>query len=109
LDRLGFDVIGFNVSANDAYKNIKSLHPDMVVLNIGYHASMDGIDVAHIISRTFSIPIIFLSALADEATIRRALEVDPYAFITKPYDQKSLMRAMSVASQRFRLVGHDNP
>ena len=62
---------------------------------------MDGIETAKQIQLKINVPIIYLTANADEATFNRAKSTKPYAFISKPFKQLDLQRAVELTISRM--------
>ena len=62
---------------------------------------MDGIETAACIAQNFKTPVIFLTANADEATFNRAKMTKPAAFISKPFKQLDLQRAIELIISRM--------
>ncbi|HKD36190.1 MAG TPA: sigma 54-interacting transcriptional regulator, partial [Pirellulales bacterium] len=59
--------------------------------------AIDGIDAAARIRERQGIPIVFLTAYVDSATIRRAQQVEPYGYIVKPFGQRDLHTTLQMA------------
>lgn len=60
-----------------------------------------GIEAAEYILEYFKIPIIFLTSNTDDATFQKAVAAKPYAFITKPFQEKDLQRAIEMTQKRI--------
>jgi AmiR/NasT family two-component response regulator len=80
----GFDVIGIAPTGDEAIAMASRLRPDLVVVDIGIQDGRDGIDTAVQICERLDLSIVFLSALSDEDTVRRAKAAGAYGFLTKP-------------------------
>jgi DNA-binding LytR/AlgR family response regulator len=72
-------------------------------MDINLKGEMDGMETAKHIYKHFDIPVIFLTANADDATFQKAKSAKPYAFITKPFRQSDLQRAIELATERVAL------
>ena len=101
LSKLGYDVIGINRRKEDAIKTIQSNRPDIVLLNIGLQGKADGLMAARIILETFQIPVVFISTHTNKATFLRAINAQPYAFISIPFERKDLQRGIELALNRM--------
>ena len=93
----GFEVLGIADRGEDAARICLERSVDVVLMDINLRGEMDGIQAARIIAAHRSVPIIFLSAFADEVTRSRAEELQPAGFLSKPVDKKRLMRAVAEA------------
>src|SRR6476659_449494 len=82
--RFGYEVIAIVPSAERAIAAAFELHPDVVLMDIRLEGEMDGVDAAVAIHRKLSIPIVFLTAYADEATLRRVMTDEPSGYLLKP-------------------------
>ena len=74
-----------------------------MLLDINLKGSLDGVETAVQMQQYGAIPIIYLTANADEATFNRAKATHPYAFISKPFRQIDLERAIALAISRMEL------
>lgn len=97
LTQMGYDVIGSSVSGETALLKIETNPPDIALLDIHLKGSKDGIEVAHEIRARFGLPVIFLTALTDEATLQRARLAGPIGFLTKPFRPAELRAAIEIA------------
>lgn len=102
LSKLGYEVTGLVPRGEDALTHIKKEQPDIILLDIQLKGELDGIDTAKQIQKEFSIPIIYLTANADEAHFDRAKETKPHAFISKPFKNIDLQRAIELTVERIQ-------
>ena len=101
LTSLGYEVTGILPRGEEAVIHVAENKPDIVLLDINLKGKLDGIETALQIQKLASIPIIYLTANADEATFNRAKASRPYAFISKPYKQLDLQRAIELTISRM--------
>jgi len=78
LERLGYRVLGSVRSGNEVIEKSKQLNPDLVLMDIILEGEMSGIEAAEIIMASFTIPVIYLTALADNETLQRAKITEPF-------------------------------
>lgn len=97
LRRLGYDVVGNVASGEEALVKANEVGPDLVLLDIRLAGVMDGIQAARIIRERMDIPIIYLTAYADEETVRRAMVTGPYGYLMKPFNERELRAAIDIA------------
>jgi len=62
----------------------------------------DGIAAAREIVADHDLPVVFLTAHADEATLRRAADVTPYGYVIKPFDERDLYATVVMALCKHR-------
>lgn len=96
LNNLGYQVTGIIPRAEEVLPHIKQQVPDILLMDINLKGEMDGIELANLILTEFKIPIIYLTANADEAHFNRAKSTNPYAFISKPFKKIDLQRAIEL-------------
>jgi DNA-binding LytR/AlgR family response regulator len=85
----------------DALKMIDHESPDLLLIDIALDGKQDGIDLAAVVNEKYSIPFIFLTANSDHATVNRAKEVKPYAYLVKPFDENGLYSSIEIAFNNY--------
>lgn len=103
LERLGFSIVGLAANGDEAIKQIESSKPQLVLMDIHIQGSIDGIDVAEHIVTQFDIPVIYLTAYADEITVDRAKSTLPAGYILKPFDERGLKTTIELALYRHQM------
>ncbi|HIK37052.1 MAG TPA: EAL domain-containing protein [Geminocystis sp. M7585_C2015_104] len=104
LQQLGYEVVGKTTNAEKAIEKIKQLQPDLVLLDVKIGGSMDGIELAKELNKIFPIPIVYLTAYADNNTLQRAMKTSPYGYIVKPYKKQDLAATISIALQKYQEI-----
>lgn len=84
-------------NALDATELFYETQPDIVLMDINLDDEMDGIDLAKRLLKKRQIPIIFVTALKDEATFERIKPLNPFSYIIKPFDALQLQRTIELA------------
>jgi CheY-like chemotaxis protein len=97
LEKLGFAVTGLASSGLEAIESVKKEQPDLVLMDIVLKGDMDGIDTAKFIVNLHDIPVIYLTAYADDETLARAEKTCPYGYILKPYKDNELKANIKMA------------
>lgn len=93
LERCGYRVLGPTHTFEDALAILKGTdRPALAILDVRLRGDRDGIELGGEIHRLLDIPIVYLSAYADEQTVKRALETRPSAFVKKPVTMGILLR-----------------
>ena len=108
LETLGYDSVGITGKYKDAIEMIAQKKPDLVLLDINLGTKKDGIDLAFEIKKRFNTPIIFITANSDPATISRAKEINPLAFLVKPFTQNDLFSAIEIGWNNFNTIANSN-
>jgi DNA-binding LytR/AlgR family response regulator len=101
LTSLGYEVTGILPRGEQAVQQVKENKPDIILLDINLKGELDGIATASTIQQFANIPIIYLTANSDEATFNRAKPTKPFAFISKPFKQLDLQRAIELTISRM--------
>jgi PAS domain S-box-containing protein len=104
LKRLGYEVVGVAATGEQAIAMTEAQSPDLVVMDIHLKGSLDGITTAQRIHLRDSTPIIFLTANVDEATLTRAMAAEPFGYLSKPFNEDDLHRAIEVALHKHRVL-----
>jgi two-component system cell cycle sensor histidine kinase/response regulator CckA len=102
LKSLGYAVAGSAASGDEAIRKVVNLKPDLVLMDIRIKGDIDGIETASKIKVLYDVPIIFLTAYADEATIQRAKITDPFGYILKPFEERELHTNIEIALYKDR-------
>ncbi len=97
LHRLGFTVCGIATSGPEAIALAVQTHPDLILMDIVLHGPMDGIEAAAQIRAHAAIPVIYLSAHAEEATRQRAKATEPLGYLLKPFDTRVVQTTIEMA------------
>jgi signal transduction histidine kinase len=97
LDKLGYEVIDIVASGTEAIARTVELEPDLILMDIVIEGEFDGIETAAKIHQICPIPIIYLTAYADDQTLERAQETHSYGYILKPFKERELHAAIKIA------------
>jgi len=97
LMKLGYGVVGTANNGKDAIEKILDLKPDLILMDIMIKGDLTGIEVSEIIKEKLSVPVIFLTAYADEGTLARAKITEPYGYILKPFKEIDLHSTIEMA------------
>ncbi len=97
LKELGYETVGIASSGEQAIEKARELRPDLILMDIAMPGEKDGIDAAEAITAELDIPVILLTAYADEELIKRAKSVKPSGYILKPYDKREVRAVVEMA------------
>ena len=102
LRHLGYRIAGIATSGSSALAKVAKLQPDVVLMDIRLKKNdIDGIATANEIKNKYHIPVIYLTAHSDEATLERAKITEPFGYILKPYNQKDLQISLTMALYKY--------
>src|SRR5580698_11468584 len=85
LTDLGYEVTASVSSGADAISQAQENTPDLALMDVCIQGEMDGTETARVLRERFNIPVIYLTAHADSATLSRAKLAQPLGYITKPF------------------------
>src|SRR5712691_3471941 len=97
LKRLGYEVVGAVPSGKEALEGVAVARPDLALMDITLEGNMDGVQAGKRLREGFHIPVIYLTAHVDEATMQRAKITHPFGYLVKPYEEKTLHRTIQMA------------
>jgi len=97
---LGMDVVGEATTGREAVELALKTQPDLAILDIKMPDG-DGIEAARAITGARPIPIIVLTAYADQALVERAAAAGVFAYLVKPVGEEDLLPAILTARARF--------
>lgn len=100
LQSFGYQVTSTVASGEQAISQIGIVVPDLVLMDIHLDGEMDGVDAAIAIQAQYRIPVIYLTAFAEDDTLRRALESRPFGYLIKPWDARELHATIQMALAR---------
>jgi len=92
----GYDVVATASDGREALDKIAELKPDLVILDV-MMPKMDGLEVCRHLKadpKLASIPVILLSARAQDLDIREGIEIGANAYLTKPFDPVELLEVV---------------
>jgi PAS domain S-box-containing protein len=97
LTGLDYSVVASVSSGADAIALAEETQPDLALMDIQIKGEMDGTETARILRERFNVPVIFLTAHADAATISRAKHAAPLGYIVKPFQEGELHAGIAIA------------
>jgi PAS domain S-box-containing protein len=103
LEKLGHTVIATIACGQKAIAVAQTNQPDLVLMDIRLKGKIDGIEAAKEIRERFNIPVIYLTAYADDQTLERALATNPFGYLIKPFQEKELRTTLEIALRRHQL------
>jgi PAS domain S-box-containing protein len=102
LKKLGYTVLAVVSSGKDAVEKAQE-NPDLVLMDIVLKGDTDGIKAAETIHTQFDIPVVYLTAHADDRTLQRAKITEPYGYILKPFEGRELYSAIEMALYKHKM------
>ena len=97
LEKLGHNVVGAVGDGQAAVEAAERDRPDLVLMDIMLKGEMSGIEAAMVIGEQMGLPVVFLTAYSDEATINRARIAEPYGYLLKPFKGVEVQATIEMA------------
>ena len=97
LKKLNYQVVGIENSGENVIEAAKDKTPDLILMDIMLNGKINGIEAAQKIKEDFDIPVIYLTAYADEKTLQDAKITEPFGYILKPFDEIDLNSHIQLA------------
>ncbi len=97
LKKLGYNVVGVAATGQKAIDLCGEKLPDIILMDIMLKGDINGIEASTRIKESYNIPVIFLTAYADENTLSKAKITEPYAYIIKPFKEIDLHTSIEMA------------
>ena len=103
LTSLGYPLPDIASTGEEAVKKAAERLPDLILMDIMLPGEIDGVTAAERIHARFNIPVIYITAYADEDTLHRAKITEPYGYIVKPFKERELHIAIDMALYKSKM------
>jgi DNA-binding NarL/FixJ family response regulator len=101
LNNVDYRVSGIAYNPTQAYEQLKSNTPDLILLDINLSSEQNGIDIATFIHQNHAIPFIFLTSYSTREVLNKAKITEPSGYIVKPFDEEDLFATIEIALYNF--------
>ncbi|MBC7922450.1 MAG: response regulator [Ferruginibacter sp.] len=98
----GYEVVSVVSTAEAAIVRTEELRPDLVLMDIFLPGKMDGIQASRFIHDHCHIPVVFLTAYAQDSLVELAIEAGPFGYLLKPYQEPELYATIEIALLKHR-------
>lgn len=103
LHTLGHQVVAIATNARQAIQIAADQRPDLVLMDICLQGKNDGVSAAEYLYLKLNLPVVYLTAHADEYTLKRATETSPFGYLLKPFQDADLHSTIQVALRRHQM------
>lgn len=103
LKSMHYSVISVTDTGEKAVQEADKKKPDLILMDIRLKDEMDGIEAAQQIRKRKNIPIIFITAYAEEKTLTRAKVAEPFGYLLKPINKRELRAVIEMALYKHRM------
>ncbi len=104
LENLGYEVPTVALSGDEAMAKLSVTEPDLVLMDIRLGGENNGIKTARRIRGMLEVPVVYLTAYSDEETLEMAELTEPYGYVLKPFDERSLHAVIQMALFKSKRV-----
>jgi two-component system cell cycle sensor histidine kinase/response regulator CckA len=100
LERTGYSIAGMFSAGDELLERIGEIKPDLILMDIKIRGKLDGVETARLVHERYGIPVVLLTAFADDETIARAKITQPFGYIIKPFEERELKISIEIALYR---------
>ena len=100
---LGYKVTAVVSDPKEAIKSAKREQPHLVLMDIMLKGDISGVEAADKIYSGLNIPVVYLTAYADETTLQRAKKTEPFGYLLKPFEERELKSTIEIALYKFSM------
>ncbi|MGB3401648.1 MAG: EAL domain-containing protein [Microcoleaceae cyanobacterium] len=101
LKKLGYPISAIVDSGERAIQAATTHHPDLILMDIMLVGEIDGIEAALQISLQLKIPVVYMTAYADQYTLERAKKTEPFGYLVKPFKPQDIQTTIEIAFHRY--------
>ena len=102
LESMGYAVPLVALTGEEAVDKLLETEPDLVLMDIKLTGALNGIEAARKIRGRLDVPVVYLTAFSDEETLALAQGTDPYGYVLKPFEEKSLHAIIEMSLAKHR-------
>lgn len=95
LINYGYHITGIATNCRQAILLLNQNQTDLILCDINLNEDQTGIDLMRKIKEHFQIPFIFISSYSDRFTLECADQLNPYSYLTKPFNEKQLLATVN--------------
>ncbi|MBI1932490.1 MAG: response regulator [Ignavibacteriales bacterium] len=103
LKAMGYEVMRIVSNGQMAIENAIREEPDLILMDIMIQGEIDGIETATKIRSFSDIPVIYLTANADDSTLQRAKVSDAFGYLIKPFEERELNTTIEMALYKHKM------
>lgn len=100
LARLGYRAPAAATSGEEALRKAAEIRPDLVLMDIVLKGPMDGVETARELRARYAVPVVYLTAYADDYALERAKTTEPAGYLLKPFQMAELRPTIEMALHR---------
>jgi len=90
-------------SGEKALQEVRETRPDLVLMDVQLAGELNGVQTAAKIKAQFDIPVVYLTAYADDILLQWAKATEPYGYLVKPVPDRELYATVKMALYKHSL------
>ena len=90
LTGLGYEIAFVSDSGERVIEELEHTKADLILMDVELKGSLNGLETAHIVREKHNIPVVFLTAFEDDATLAKISDLSPDGFLVKPFEDEQL-------------------
>jgi CheY-like chemotaxis protein len=90
LSGLGYDIVLISDSGEKTLEELENLNADLILMDVELKGTLNGLETTKIIKEKFSIPVVFLTAFEDDATLQKISKLSSDGYLVKPFEDEQL-------------------
>lgn len=106
LTRIGYEIVAVADTGEAAIDIAEATRPDLVLMDIRLKGKLDGIEAGDRIYQSLNLPIVFVTAHSDHATLQRVKTNTTFGYVLKPFQERDLVMAIDMAMHRHSVEKH---
>lgn len=83
-------------SGEEVLNQLKNDVPDIILMDIFINGNINGIETMKLVRETYSMPVIFITALTKSELHEEALSLGPSDLLTKPISKRELLSSINM-------------
>ena len=100
LCEMGYDVIDWVPTGEEALDVAARAHPDLILMDIHLAGALDGVATARRIWQTQQVPVVYCTAHADLETLKAVESTESYGYVVKPAQSNAIRAVVELALAR---------
>ncbi|MGB5874716.1 MAG: response regulator [Bacteroidota bacterium] len=99
-EALGYRVAAIVATGEEALDIAEVVQPDLVLMDVRLSGNIDGVEAARRMREELELPVVYVTAYSDDATLERAKRTGPFGYLLKPVSARELHTTIEMALYR---------
>jgi PAS domain S-box-containing protein len=100
-EALGYRVAAIVTTGEEALDVAEVIRPDLVLMDVRLSGNIDGVEAARRMHEELDLPVVYVTAYSDDATLARAKRTGPFGYLLKPVGARDLHTTIEMALYRY--------